>query len=191
MAQKKHSFALGCDYIEYTYSPEWNRSDVERFSGSDKSAFDDIALWLSYYKNNKYSLRFYVSRMYQGAKYLGPKGSLPDNFLSGRQASFYDLTAGYNVLHKKTPIKGLSAWGYAGFGISGPHGTALRFRNGVVHSYITEDSHSFDYKIYPTAQVLIKYNPIRYVFIGIGGTYHYLFWDFQPLSGNLSIGLQL
>ena len=43
----------------------------------------------------------------------------------------------------------------------------------------------------PTAQVLFKYNPVKWFFIGADGTYHYVYKDVQPLSFNISLGLQI
>src|SRR5690606_31452375 len=56
-----------------------------------------------------------------------------------------------------------------------------------------EIDHSVRYynKIKPVLHFQIKYNPIRYIFLGIGGTYHHVGKDFKPVSGNVSLGLQL
>lgn len=193
MAQKKHSFAIGIDNVNYMYHREWYRPDVQRQNGAKESWTANWAPWLAYYYRNTWSIRMYRSVLTQQAKYTGPIYLFPDNLPLYTETSFNDLTIGYNFLHNSRLHKVLSVWGYAGAGIGIGRGSLARgsFILGSPHEIEFTGGRYYKNIIYPTGQVLVKYNPLPFVFIGAGATYHYLFRDFQPVSGNLTVGFQL
>lgn len=184
-AQRTNSFVLGADYVKYGNPREWNDGLAYVRTTPSVDIMNNIGLWAAYYYKNKYSLRAHLSGISQSAEYY--KEVMPDNFLVARSVEFCDFTVGYNVLQPKSKLAG---WVYAGVS--------------YIPSYYDEYTSYTDIKVWseigsnrwvkhiarPVVQAMLKYNPIRYVFVGIGGTYHYIFSDVQPISFNVSVGVE-
>ncbi len=185
-AQRKHGFALGLDLIKNTNSKEWRAANIKVQDHNPNSSIlgMNYGIWAAYYYDNRYSIKGGLTYFYQSAR-VEPIEETPDNFLLSRQASFRELLVGYNLLRKYG--RRLSGWVYVGGAVASPLSTQDRITYGGWESY----GSSQQIPIHPTAQLMLKYSPVRFVFIGIGGSYRYIFKDFQPFSGNLSIGLQL
>lgn len=99
LAQKKHSFALGADYVKYSYPKKWNSNAIEKkdvFGGQSKVLVHS-GLWLAYYYKKEFSLRIHTSGFDQYARYYIPNNA-PPYFLYSRRAGFLDLVIGYNLI---------------------------------------------------------------------------------------------
>ena len=152
--------------------------------------------WVSYYYKKKFSTRVLASFLNQRANYKNPIMA-PDYFLFFREASFLDLVFGYNfstiLFRNESYVSAhIESWMYVG---------ASYLRESSISYQITPplpgyfdflaDGRTYENAIRPTAHFQIKYNPIRYIFLGLGGTYHHVGKDFKPVSGNVSLGLQI
>lgn len=197
-AQKKHSFAIGGDWLEYSKPKAWRNNNALKVP---HDIGNEVAFWGAYYYKNQISLRFYYTNFQQEA-YYKDVWQTPENYLYRRTATFYDITLGYNFskfFKKRLPSKmwdKTGIWLYGGVSKLGefsekdyqgwsPHGGW----DGQPGYYWTGSTrYSKQWK--PTAQFMIKYNPIRFVFIGVGGTYHHVDKEFKPVSFNVSAGVQ-
>jgi hypothetical protein len=207
IAQRKHSFTLGGDLVEYSKAKDWRSGNVSTrryYDRLDDRIASKIALWASYSYKNKYALRFYASSLQQGAAYRGTAYN-NEYFLTNRDAIFFDLTAGYNlsaILNRQLPSRlwnKIGVWAYGGASLLGDGSVANYCSYASIADLRTHDwfcepdikREEYSRKVAPVAQLLFKYNPIRNVFLGLGGTYHHVAKDFRPVSGNVSVGVQL
>jgi hypothetical protein len=208
VAQKahKHSVAIGTDYVAYTYPLRWNSAKIVKQNQNPNSyELTRFAFWINYYYRNQYAVRVYTNYFLQRAQYKVPQQT-PNDFLSSREAEFYDLVIGYNFspllinkLHQ-TFLTPVDIWLYGGASYVGNHANVMySFYNPIAVNWGTggygavEIDHRDLYynKVRPTIHLQIKYNPIRFVLLAIGGTYHFVGKDFKPVSGNVSLGFQL
>lgn len=206
-APKKHSIAIGADYVAYTHPSGWNNERIEKrddFAGEEWWQIHS-ALWISYYYRNRYSALIYASYLNQTAQYKIPEQT-PGVFLSSRAADFYDFLIGYNfspfIMHNlpRAYREPVDIWLYGGVSYVGKYAETLyTFYNPVARNWATggfgaidiDHSNRYYNKIKPTIHLQIKYNPIRFIVLGIGGTCHFVGKGFNPVSGNISLGFQL
>ena len=183
---KKNSIAIGMDYVRHAYPAAWhNNGAVEKINyDNNSSLYSHSALWLGYYLNNTYSIRAYTTFLYQRGSY-NPIYQMPNNFLIERQVTFYDITVGYNLLNNC--IQKVSGWVYIGAGYAKGDEETQTYIPGW---WDRLDSGKNINKWYPTMQIMVKYNPIQNIYVGIGGTYRHVYNDFQTFSLNLSAGIQ-
>lgn len=198
-AQQKHSFSLGVDYVRTALAKEWNKSDNLSITGSANSPIDDMALHFTYYYKNKYAAKLNVTAINQYAHVIR-KDQAFSNFLSEREAGFFDLMMGYNLnslyyaMHPESYWNKVGIWTWAGASLLSGESSQSRSDYdpaGGYESVWPRETVDYSKTIRPVAQIMVKYNPIRYVFIGIGATYRYIASDFQPVSLNVSLGFQL
>lgn len=198
MAQRKHSFSIGLQYVQYAPASEWRGVDNVYVSDNNQGLRDNIGLWGAYELKNRYAVRMQTNRIEQEAYYAPRKGEFYDIY--SRSARFHDLTLGYNVgRHLPRCLRNVSLWIYGGAGITGldinrispvsSGYTTMRQRNGDLTGW--PEGEGYDSRGYPTAQFLIKYSPIRHVFVGLGGDYRQVSSQFKPVSGSVTIGYQL
>ncbi len=204
-AQRRHSVAIGLDLVESSKPKPWRNNDQlkpSEYNSVREYLGENTAIWLSYYYKNRVSLRFYHYNLFQEKHYKNIRQT-PDNFLWQREATFYDFTLGYNFapwLHQKFP-SGL--WNKTGIWLYGGASLLGEWSSKNYHSYTPiggwtnegeyywTDGARYPWQVKPVAQLMVKYNPVRFVFLGIGGTYRYIDRDFAPVSLNVSVGLQL
>ncbi len=210
-AQHVHSIAVGGDLLSYSKPSQWhNNSGINIFTRSDFESYigDNNAVWGAYYYKNKISIRFLYTTIHQIA-YPKIKSHTFDNFLSERMAVFYDFTLGYNFSslldgYMPTYLKNkLGIWLYVGVSKLGSYPYSLKLyksydpsilswdENDPWGGYYTSKSDQYINQLRPTAQFMVKYNPIRFFFFGLGATYHAVDKDFRPFSINASLGFQL
>lgn len=196
VSKEDHSFrnnyviSMGMDYARYAYPKAWhNNTQLDRLNGyPDGDYLAPNGAWLSCSYKNEYSLRLSYDYLYQEAPYFNWQNTSP-NSLYSRAAHFVDLTAGYNLLHKVSSK--FSAWGYAGVGIAfDATQTRATFDAGASKYGNLVLGTTKQNIVSPTAQVLLKYDISHTLFASVGATYHYVYSDFQPVSANISIGLQ-
>jgi hypothetical protein len=113
---------------------------------------------------------------------------MPYNFLQTREATFFDCTLGYNFSNLFKKRLSSKVWDKTGIWLYAGASKLGRFADKY---YYRSDGTRYTGRWKPTAQFMVKYNPIRFVFLGAGATYHDVDKDFRPLSFNLSAGLQL
>jgi len=191
---KKHSIAFAIDYIQYPYPSHWYNPLIST-TGYDyySKELSRSMPWAAYYFKNVFSIRVAHCFLDQYAHYK-VDSLTPNGFFNQRTLSATDFTVGYNFLHKKS--EKFAVWLYAGVG----YGT------GFITS-VTSDYGQWEYPIYerdiynwyPLAQLLVKYNPMKNVFLGLGSTYRYIptrGTDIAPprhlqvVSLNISAGIQ-
>lgn len=203
LGQRNHSFAVGIDYIKNSQPKEWNGKDF-RTKFTPNSLFHgingDCGIWLAYYYKNLYSMKLGLNSYALSAR-ADRYENTPEGIILERQVEIYEMQVGYNFnqfysnLTRSTFLKKIDSWLYLGAAYMGNGTWQSRFmynpqgapweRLRITHT------DTYNNKIRPVAQVMIKYNPIRYVFVAAGGTYRYIAKDFQPFSLNISAGLQL
>lgn len=170
-----HSVAVGMGYTRNSYSRDWTGNpDIIKF-GNDrpKALVENANYWLAYYYRNSFSIRFNVADVEQSAYSFTPHNGLYGSGHDGRYSAsrngyFHDLTVGYNLLRNMS--KDISGWIYAGAGLN---------------------SGALTKGIHPVAQAQLKYNPIHFFFIGIGGSCRYVQSDYQQFAATLSAGIQI
>lgn len=197
-AQRNHSLALGADYLKYSYPHKWNSNAILKkdMYAEQSDILTHTGLWIAYYYKRSFSARFHISAFDQYAKYKNPADA-PPYFLYRRYANFLDLVFGYNfiplVFEKDHTIsKKVETWLYVGAGYLLDTRIAYQIAPPLPGYFdFAADGKLYDNTIRPAAHFQIKYNPIRYIMLGIGGTYHYVGKDFKPVSGNISLGLQI
>lgn len=188
---KKRLFAVGYDATQYSSPKEWrNNSHVSKVIPHDGLPFNwQPSLWAAYYLNNKYSIKLAYTNIDQSVKYA-PAIETPTDFMYTRSCSMYELTVGYNVLNRHNSR--LSGWVYAGLA----HGFGIyESTAGFSTSVPGEETgwstvRSIDSRYLPTAQVVVKYNILPFLFADLGSSYHYIVANFQPVSFSVGMGLQ-
>lgn len=191
---KKHSIAFSVDYVQYLYPDRWYNPHITvRGYDYDSKALSVTMPWLAYYYKNKFSIRVAHCFIDQYARYK-IDAQTPNGFFNQRNLSATDFTLGYNFLYKKS--EKLATWLYAGLGYGTGQVTSVSSDYGQWEYPIYERD---IYNWYPLAQFLVKYNPIKNVFLGFGGTYRYIptrGTDIMPprhlqiVSVNISAGIQ-
>lgn len=194
-AQRKHSILVGAQYVQHAKPGDWPQK--ERLPNPDPSAkwYHRVGLWVGYEYKNSFSLRIQNSYLNQGVQYNGLFDGTT-SYTGLREAYFFDLLFGYNVAKHLPLPKAFSGWVYAGAGFTGPNAFVVDnyYQNDPSYPSCGEglyDGTDYSYRLHPTTQVMLKYNPIRHVFVGIGGSYRYVGKDFQALAGNVTLGFQL
>jgi hypothetical protein len=198
-AQGKHSIAVGADWLDYSKPKAWRNNNSLKFL---HNIGNDVAFLGAYYYKNQISVRFYYT-MFQQDAYYKEVWQTPESYLYQREATFYDFTLGYNFskfIKKRLPSKmwdKTGIWLYAGLSKLGEFSDKSRQGWTPLGGWDNQGEYYgtgttwYSGKWKPTAQFMVKYNPIRFVFLGVGGTYHHVDKEFKPVSFNVSAGLQL